>query len=156
MQETQVQSLGWEDPLEMGMSTLPSILAWKIPWTEELGGLSPWSRKESDTTEETEHPPHRAARTEITNTFYLSTPVATSVTTVRAQCSLGVQGGTASLPGSSLGGPSFWGIACRFPPRGTLQAPPHPPDSGDSDRPLPPPSSADRLLSALRTLPCSQ
>ena len=38
-QETQVQSLGWEDPLEEGMATPSSILAWRIPWTEELGGL---------------------------------------------------------------------------------------------------------------------
>ena len=37
--ETQVQSLGWEDPLEKGMATHSSILAWKIPWTEEPGGL---------------------------------------------------------------------------------------------------------------------
>ena len=35
MQETRVQSLGWEDPLEKGMATHFSILAWKIPWTEE-------------------------------------------------------------------------------------------------------------------------
>ena len=34
-----VQSLGWEDPLEEGMATNSSILAWRIPWTEELGGL---------------------------------------------------------------------------------------------------------------------
>ena len=39
MQETGVQSLGWEDPLEKGMATHFSILAWKIPWTEEPGGL---------------------------------------------------------------------------------------------------------------------
>ena len=39
MQETQVQSLGQEDPLEKGMATHSSILAWKIPWTEEPGGL---------------------------------------------------------------------------------------------------------------------
>ena len=39
MQETQVQSLGQEDPLEMGMSTHPNILAWKIPWTEGMGKL---------------------------------------------------------------------------------------------------------------------
>ena len=37
MQETWVQSLGWEDPLEEGMATHSSILAWKIPWTEEPG-----------------------------------------------------------------------------------------------------------------------
>ena len=37
--ETQVQSLDWEDPLEKGMPTHSSILAWRIPWTEESGGL---------------------------------------------------------------------------------------------------------------------
>ena len=41
MQETQVQSLGWEDLLEKEMATHSSILAWKIPWTEEPGGLQP-------------------------------------------------------------------------------------------------------------------
>ena len=39
MQETWVQSLGWEDPLEKEMATTPSVLAWDIPWTEEPGGL---------------------------------------------------------------------------------------------------------------------
>ena len=39
MQETWVQSLGWEDPLEKGMATHSSILAWRISWTEELGRL---------------------------------------------------------------------------------------------------------------------
>ena len=39
VQETRVQSLLWEDPLEMGMITHSSILAWRIPWTEEPGGL---------------------------------------------------------------------------------------------------------------------
>ena len=39
MQETQVQSLGWEDPLENGMETHSSILPWRIPWIEEPGGL---------------------------------------------------------------------------------------------------------------------
>ena len=39
MWETQVQSLGWEDPLEKGMAIHSSILAWRIPWTEEPGGL---------------------------------------------------------------------------------------------------------------------
>ena len=37
--ETCVQSLGWEDPLEEGMATHCSILAWRMPWTEEPGGL---------------------------------------------------------------------------------------------------------------------
>ena len=41
MQEIQVQSLGWEDPLEKGMATRSSILAWRIPWTEEPSRL--WS-----------------------------------------------------------------------------------------------------------------
>ena len=39
MQETWVQSLGWEDPLEKEIATHSSILAWRIPWTEEPGGL---------------------------------------------------------------------------------------------------------------------
>ena len=39
MQETQIQSLGWEDPLEKGMATHFNILAWRIPWTEEPSGL---------------------------------------------------------------------------------------------------------------------
>ena len=39
MQETEVQSLGQEDPLEKEMATLSSVLAWRIPWTEEPGGL---------------------------------------------------------------------------------------------------------------------
>ena len=39
MQETQVRSLGWEDPLEKGMTTHSSVLPWRIPWTEEPGGL---------------------------------------------------------------------------------------------------------------------
>ena len=39
MQETRVRSLGWEDPLEKEMATHSSILAWRIPWPEEPGGL---------------------------------------------------------------------------------------------------------------------
>ena len=39
MRETQVQSLGWEDPLEKEMATHSNILAWRIPWTEQPGGL---------------------------------------------------------------------------------------------------------------------
>ena len=50
-QETWVQCLGEEDPLEEGVATNSSILAWRIPWTEEPGGLqSIGSQKESDTT----------------------------------------------------------------------------------------------------------
>ena len=41
MEDTWVQLLGWEDPLEKEMATHSIILAWKIPWTEEPGGLQP-------------------------------------------------------------------------------------------------------------------
>ena len=54
MWETQVPSLGQEDPLEEEMATHSSILARRIPWTEELVGYSPWGHKESDTTEAAE------------------------------------------------------------------------------------------------------
>ena len=53
MHEMRVPSLGREDPLEEEMATHSSILALKIPWTEEPGGLySPWGRKELDTIEQ--------------------------------------------------------------------------------------------------------
>ena len=55
MPETQVQSLGQENPLEKGMATHSSILAWRIPWPEEHGGLQPMGHKESDTTERLTH-----------------------------------------------------------------------------------------------------
>ena len=51
MKESWVQSLGREDPLEKEMATHSSILAWRIPWMGELGGLQSTGRKESDTTE---------------------------------------------------------------------------------------------------------
>ena len=51
MWETWVQSLGREDPLEKEMATHSSTLAWRIPWTEELGGLQSMGHKELDTTE---------------------------------------------------------------------------------------------------------
>ena len=41
MHKTQVQSLGWDDPLKKKMATHSSVLFWKIPWTEEPGGLQP-------------------------------------------------------------------------------------------------------------------
>ena len=50
VQETQVQSPSREDPPEKGMATHSSILAWRIPWTEEPGGLQSMGRKELDTT----------------------------------------------------------------------------------------------------------
>ena len=52
MQETWVQSLGWDNPLEKGKATHSSILAWRIP-----GLYSPWDRKELDTTERLSFPP---------------------------------------------------------------------------------------------------
>ena len=50
MQETWVQFLGWEDPLEKEMAAHSSILAWRISWTEEPGRLQPMALQESDTT----------------------------------------------------------------------------------------------------------
>ena len=50
MQETQVQSLGQEDPLENDMATHSSILAWEIPWTEDPGWLLPMGSQELETT----------------------------------------------------------------------------------------------------------
>ena len=51
MQRTQVQSLGWEDPLEKEKASHSSILAWEIPWTEEPDGLQSLGWQESDVTE---------------------------------------------------------------------------------------------------------
>ena len=51
MQETWAQSLGWEDPLEKEITTHSNILAWRIPWTEELGRLQSMGLQELDTTE---------------------------------------------------------------------------------------------------------
>ena len=50
VQETWVRFLGWEDPLQKEMATHSSILAWRIPWTEEPGGLQSIGLQESDTT----------------------------------------------------------------------------------------------------------
>ena len=52
MWETRVQSLGQEGPLEKEMAAHSTILAWRIPWTKEPGGLHPWGRKESDKIEQ--------------------------------------------------------------------------------------------------------
>ena len=51
MRDTHVRSMGQEDPLEKGMATHSSILAWRIPWTGEPGRHGPWGCKESDTTD---------------------------------------------------------------------------------------------------------
>ena len=48
MRETQIRSPGREDPLEKGMEIHSSTIAWRIPWTEEPVGYSPWGRKELD------------------------------------------------------------------------------------------------------------
>ena len=50
MQETQVQFLGWEDPLEKELATHSCILVWEVPWTEEPGGLQSMGSQESDMT----------------------------------------------------------------------------------------------------------
>ena len=52
LQETWVRPLGQEDPLEEGMATHSSILAWEIPWTEEPGALQSMGSQKSDTTEQ--------------------------------------------------------------------------------------------------------
>ena len=49
MQETQVWSLGWEDPLEEGKATHSSFFAWETPWTEESGGLQSTGSQKSRT-----------------------------------------------------------------------------------------------------------
>ena len=51
VQETQVQTLGWEDPLEKGMATHSSVPVWKIRWTEETGGLQSVGSQALDMTE---------------------------------------------------------------------------------------------------------
>ena len=53
--EIWVRFLGWEDPLEEGIAAHSSILAWRLPWTEEPGGLQSRGLKESDTTGAIEH-----------------------------------------------------------------------------------------------------
>ena len=57
MQETRVRSLGWEDPLEKEVATHSSILAWKIPWTEEPGRPQAMGLQELDMTEWLNHQP---------------------------------------------------------------------------------------------------
>ena len=67
IQETQVQSLGWKDPLEKGMATSSSILAWESYGQRSLAGYSPWSHKDLDTTE-------RLIRLTFTFIMNLNTP----------------------------------------------------------------------------------
>ena len=61
MQETRVQSLGWEDPLEKETVTHFSILAWEIPWTEEPGGLQSTGSQRVGHDGATEHGTHTEA-----------------------------------------------------------------------------------------------
>ena len=56
MRETWVQSLGWEDALKKGKATLSTVLAWRIPWTEEPGRLQSVGSQESDMTEKLSQP----------------------------------------------------------------------------------------------------
>ena len=66
MQETQVRSLGGEDLLEEEMATHSSILAWRIPWTAEPGGLQSMGHKESHNRAH----PHKVARLQLHNPLY--------------------------------------------------------------------------------------
>ena len=72
VQETRVQSLGWEDPLKGEMATHSSILAWRIPWTEELSGLQSkgsqrvtydWATKHTRTHQLISQPQYKAGKT---------------------------------------------------------------------------------------------
>ena len=63
MRETWVQSLGQEDLLEKEVAAHSSILAWRIPWTEEPGGLQPMGLQESDTTEQLDRQTDRHTHT---------------------------------------------------------------------------------------------
>ena len=84
MQETRVRSLGWEDPLEKGTATHSSILAWRIPWTEEPGGLQSMGSQRVRHDLATKQPPPikilissgntRTADPGITLTTYLGIP----------------------------------------------------------------------------------
>ena len=66
MQEGQVQSLGQEDPLEKGTATHSSILAWRIPWTEEPGGLkSMWSQRDRHNLSNLAHTHTHTCKTEV-------------------------------------------------------------------------------------------
>ena len=62
MQETWVRSLGGDYPLEKGMATHSSILAWKIPWTEEPGGIQSMGSPDSDTIYRLNHHHHHKTR----------------------------------------------------------------------------------------------
>ena len=69
MQQTWVLFLIQEDPLEKGTATHSSILAWRIPWTEDPGGYSPWGPEEWGVTEVTQHSTAHAMFTEKNSKF---------------------------------------------------------------------------------------
>ena len=71
MRETQVQSLGWEDPLEKEMATHSSTLAWKSHGWRSLVGYSPWGCKELDMTEQL----HFASIIDLRHTLLIANPV---------------------------------------------------------------------------------
>ena len=73
MQETQVQSLGGEDPLEKEMATYSSILAWETPWTERLGRLQSMGLKKSQTQFSSYTTSNQEKYTEENFSFYNST-----------------------------------------------------------------------------------
>jgi len=87
-QETQVQSLGWEDPLEEDMAIHFNILAWRIPWTEESGGLQSMG-PHGDTTEVTEHTLYHRHQQSFTACPQMSYPEANP----RSHVGLGGQSG---------------------------------------------------------------
>ena len=88
VQETQVRSLGWEDPLEEGMATHSSILAWRIPWTEEPG-YSPGGLKELHTTSwlthtDSHHIPDSPRAEDVLGGQVVKTPSSTTGVWVRS------------------------------------------------------------------------
>ena len=87
-QETQVQSLGWEDPLEEDMAIHFNTLAWRIPWTEESGGLQSMG-PHGDTTEVTEHTLYHRLQQSFTACPQMSYPEANP----RSHVGLGGQSG---------------------------------------------------------------
>ena len=74
MRETWVRSLGWEDPLEHGMTTHSSILAWRTPWTEEPGGHRSQNHTGSDTTEQLSITQCTVVHTYLLNPQYVPGP----------------------------------------------------------------------------------
>ena len=72
MQETQVRSLGREDPLEEEMATHSSVLAWRIPWTEEPGGLQTMGLQKSQTQLKNMGYPKKQPQTEGLNTVWMA------------------------------------------------------------------------------------